>query len=84
MVSAILEVCAESSLLIVFRAGWEDEEGFTEKVTFELAMEVQQHCFRDKRAGRQQQQDGDHLLSPCYVPGPVLRILLILIICSSL
>lgn len=51
MVSAILEVCEKSSLLIVFRAGLEDEEGFTEKVTFELAMEVEQHCFRDKRAG---------------------------------
>lgn len=55
MVRAILEVCAKFSLLTLFRAGREGEEGFTEKVTFEPAMEVEQHCFRDRRAGQQQQ-----------------------------
>ena len=53
MASAILELCAKFSLLTLFRVGWKDEEGFTEKVTSELAMEVEQHCFRDRRAGQQ-------------------------------
>lgn len=69
----ILEVHAESSgrgLLILLRVGWREEEGFAEKLRFELAMEVRQH-FGERRAGNHHY--GHHLLSPCYAPCPVLR-----------
>lgn len=56
-------------LVMLLRVEWRDGEGCTTKVTFELAVEVEQHFFRERRAGLQQQH-GHHLLSPCYVPAP--------------
>lgn len=71
-------------LIILLRVGWRAGEGLTEKVTFELAMEVEQHFFRERRAGQQQQQQsGYYSLSPCYVRGPMLGTLQLLFICRS-
>ena len=51
MAHAVLEVRAEppgswAGITHTARVGWRDEEGFTEKLTFELATEVKQHFFR--------------------------------------
>lgn len=59
MAYAVLEVRVEppgswAGITHTARVGWRDEEGFTEKLTFELATEVKQHFFRARRAGQQQ------------------------------
>lgn len=61
MVSAILEVHAELSdswggSLLLLRGPWRNGEGFSEKVTIELVVEVEQHIFSERRAGQQQPQ----------------------------
>ena len=55
MAHAVPEVCGSwAGITHIARVGWRDEEGFTEKPTFELATEVKQHFFRARRAGQQQ------------------------------
>lgn len=56
MVSVIPEVCAEPSgsgidCSFCLGQGGGMREGFMEKATFELAVQVGQHVFRDRRAG---------------------------------